>query len=135
MSNNHDLFCIDCDEYGGWHWNHGGADLAEIWSQRAHIAALAPALDAVQIEIKIGWAESGGHHDSVRFIAKHLTHNVQVINEYGAIREDCDERFSCDDCRASGTCRRKKGHDGKHGRERDYTPVPAAGDATAGDRA
>lgn len=126
MSCCYDLECLDCKESGGWHWNHGGDYLAEIWAHRATIAAFAPILDtSIQLEIKIGWAESGGYGESVRFVAKHLTHNVQVIDEYGRMRDDCDAHFTCECCAATGTCRRRKGHDGKHGRERDYTPERA----------
>ena len=128
MSNYWDLYCLDCDAGGGWHWNHGSEQLAAIWQQADLLAPLAR-FTATDLEIRIGMAESGGYMESVEWLATHLPHRVVVRSEYGYLSTDCNGYSPL-----VRTCLRRRGHEGEHAPDRDYDPC-VIGDDVAVDSA
>lgn len=117
MSNYWDLYCLDCESDGGWHWNYGDEQLAAIWRQADLLAPLAR-FDAADLEVRVGCPEHGGGMASVQWLAEHISHRVIVRSEYDYLASDCAKYVVQD----FGTCLRRKGHDGECSVERDYDP-------------
>lgn len=134
MSTYWDIVCLDCEidgknESAGWHWNHGEQELAAILAQKDKIAAAWPMFEVVGgTDLRIGFPESGGSVEAVRFFAMHHQHRLAVMNEYGDVLDECLHRWNCGDCNHGLVCHRPKGHDGAHDTRRD-PPTPAIPEA------
>lgn len=126
MSTYWDIACLDCNTSAGWHWNHGEQELSAILAHKDKIAAAWPMFEALQnVDLRIGFPESGGNVDAVRFFSLHHSHRLVVMNEYGDALDECLHRWDCGCCGRGLVCHRPTGHAGPHDIRRDALTLPA----------
>jgi hypothetical protein len=112
MSTDWNVFCLD---RGDTHYfgdaNHQEDVMVLLCKHATAIGALAPLLDSVDfgLEFTTPW----GRIDASWF-ARHATHRLAPISEYGDILDSCQERISCECGSNNRRCALDPGHAGEH---------------------
>lgn len=110
MSNDWDVRCVDCGVSHGFHdANHQEDLMLTLCANAAAIAGLAPLLDAERwIELKVA------HYGDVdvRWFARHASHKLVPVDEYGRLLGQCRKYVACSECSTQHHCKLDADHDG-----------------------
>ena len=113
MSTNYDLYCVDCEAYCGFTWNHGNEELAAIWKVQEQFLAFHYAMILAGIDTEVIFHHSLSQYGFATFARQHGHHNVKPKDEYGRFDDQCHGRTKCGHCGSSHHCTLKLNHEGE----------------------
>jgi hypothetical protein len=115
MSNNWDVYCLDCESEHGFDGMNGLESLMHQIIADAPVCAelskIARRLNLVEVQAKAGWNDGRVRLD---WFEKHAAHRLIPRDEYGRFSGECGERFTCGECGDEFWCHAPKGHAGAH---------------------
>lgn len=113
MSTYYDLVCVEHGEALGFHWNHGGDQLAVLAKSLDTWAGVDPALVS-EILNYVNWmAEQGPSlEELIEYARRHRGCTVKPKDEYGRWFDQCQERIRCSECGKSDNCVLDNNHEG-----------------------